>query len=374
MDIHGLWYSGKDSAKREAILRLSPDGEVQVIEQVSQQLLAQAGAAGLSVSSRLGNTARFIRFADGAAFETTENDAVDEMQRQWQPGLWSNLLHTLESHLGLVLVATLIVAVFVWGSVVYGIPAASKAIAYQLPQDTLNTVSKESMKVMDRVYFSPSQLSAEKKEALQQAFAPVLAEYPELPLKVLFRSGGERIGANAFALPDGTIVFTDEMIELAESNEELLTVLAHEIGHVELRHSLRSVIQNAVLGFAYVTLVGDGTAMADLLLGLPVLATTLSYSRDHETEADQFSAQYLDSAGIDRQAFVDLMSRLGETMHCQALLEDAADVDEKELSDAERLRLCEELAAEADEDESSRWFDYLSTHPNLDERLKDFMH
>ena len=46
-----------------------------------------------------------------------------------------------------------------------------------------------------------------------------------------FRHGGY-IDANAFALPSGIIVMTDELVELAKSDDELISVLAHEIGHV----------------------------------------------------------------------------------------------------------------------------------------------
>lgn len=372
MDIHGLWYNGKDASRCEALLRVQADGQVQIVAQHSGELLADAHAATLEISSRLGNSARFVRFANGAAFETTENPQVDELQRQWQPGLWRGLLHRLESHLGLVIAASLVVIVLIVGGAVYGVPAASKAIAFQLPQDTLDSVASESMTMMDKIYFEPSQLSDEKKAELHSAFAPVLADYPELNLRVEFRTGGERIGANAFALPDGTMIFTDEMVALSHNHDELRAVLAHEIGHVALRHSLRAVIQNAVLGFAYVTLVGDGSAVGDLLVGLPVLATTLSYSRDHETEADEFAARYLDKVGIDRRVFVNLMTRLGETAHCQHLLDEAEDVEREQLSETERLQLCEELAAQQGDDESAKWLDYLSTHPNLDKRLEDF--
>ena len=372
MDIHGLWYNGKDASRCEALLRLQADGQVEIVAQSDGRHLCEAHASTLEVSSRLGNSARFVRFSGGAAFETTENAQVDELQRQWQPGLWRGLLHRLETHLGLVIAASLVVLVLVVGGALYGVPAVSKTIAYQLPQDTLDSVASESMSVLDKFHFEPSQLSQGEKNELHQAFAPVLADYPELDLRVEFRTGGEHIGANAFALPDGTMIFTDEMVALSHSHDELRAVLAHEIGHVALRHSLRAVIQNAVLGFAYVTLVGDGSAVGDLLVGLPVLATTLSYSRDHETEADEFAARYLDKAGIDRRVFVDLMTRLGETAHCQHLLDEAEDVEPEQLSDTERLQLCEELAAQEGDDESAKWLDYLSTHPNLDKRLEDF--
>jgi Zn-dependent protease with chaperone function len=371
VNIQGRWFDGKNSQSREAVLTLRGDTSVCVTDAVTQESLVVANVNDLDISSRLGNSARFVRFANGAAFETTDNAAVDALQKKRIDGASAGLLHKLESHLGLVIVAAVLAVVVLVGGAVYGVPATARLIAFQLPQSTLDTVSAETLTILDRTHFDDSELSAERQAQLQAEFQPVLAQYPDLPLKVEFRKGGDKIGANAFALPDGTIIFTDEMIELSQTAQERIAVLAHEIGHVAERHSLRAVIQNAVLGFVYVALVGDGTAMGDLLIGLPVLATTLAYSRDHETEADVFSAQFLDQAGIERQAFVDIMQRLGDTMRCNELIDDAKDVDEDALSDTERLALCETLAEETD-DSDGQWQNYLSTHPGLKQRLIDF--
>ncbi|MDO3381971.1 M48 family metallopeptidase [Gilvimarinus algae] len=372
MQIHGRWYDGKSSKSTEATLAVAHDGQLEVRDQAAHSLLGEAHASAVSLSSRLGNSARFVRFASGAAFETTDNAAVDQLQRQWQPGRWRGVLHKLESHLGLVVCSAVLLVGLAWAGALYGVPATARVIAFSLPQDTLDRVSKETLGLLDRMHFSPSELPEQTRNQVREEFAPVLAQFPELPLKVEFRKGSEQIGANAFALPDGTIIFTDQMIELSKSADERGAILAHEIGHVALRHSLRAVIQNAVIGFVYVTLVGDGSAMGDLLIGLPVLATTLAYSRGHESEADAFSAEYLDRAGIDRQAFVDVMQRLGETMRCRYLIDEQEDVSYEQLSDKEHLALCETLAAEQGEDTDSSWMGYLSTHPELEERLEDF--
>ena len=372
MNIQGRWFDGKSSQACDATLTLRGDTSVSVSDVASGEPLIVANVNDLDISSRLGNTARFVRFANGAAFETVDNTAVDALQKKRIDGSSAGLLHKLESHLGLVLVAAILSIAVLVGGAVYGVPATARLIAFQLPQNTLDTVAAETMSILDRTHFDDSELSVDRQAQLQAEFKPVLAQYPDMPLKVEFRKGGDNIGANAFALPDGTIIFTDEMIELSQTAAERIAVLAHEIGHVAERHSLRAVIQNAVLGFVYVTLVGDGTAMGDLLIGLPVLATTLSYSRDHETEADVFSAQFLDKAGIERQAFVDIMQRLGDTMRCNELIDDAKDVDEEALSDTERLALCETLIDETDDEGGSQWQDYLSTHPGLEQRLIDF--
>ncbi|MDO3386077.1 M48 family metallopeptidase [Gilvimarinus sp. SDUM040013] len=370
MSIHGKWYSGSSAQPTEALLSVSDDGQLRVTAQSDGRVLAQELAAVAAISSRLGNTARFIKFDSGASFETRDNEQVDAIQKQWQGGR-KGLLHALESHMGLVVASAVIVAALMWGGAIWGVPAASKAIAYKLPQDSLDTVAEETLAILDRIHFAPSELSDVRKAELHKHFAPVLAEYPQLPLTVIFRHGGE-IGANAFALPNGTMIFTDEMVELAHSDDELVAVLAHEIGHVALRHSMRAAIANTILGFVYVTLVGDGTALSDLMIGLPVALTTFSYSRSHETEADEFSAAYLDRSNIDRTRFIDLMHRLGETAACTRLIEDSKEYDLESLNDDERLEVCEALASDHSDDSASMWLGYLSTHPDLEERLEAF--
>lgn len=102
---------------------------------------------------------------------------------------------------------------------------------------------------------------------------------------------------NAFAMPGGRIVMTSELIKKAEAPEEVAGVLAHELGHVMHRHSETQIIRAAGLQllFAMVTSGGGG----DTLSKLAGLATILRYSRQAESEADEFAQHILDSAEID---------------------------------------------------------------------------
>ena len=368
----GDWFFAGQAQRQRAQVRVDDAGAVRVFAVADNRELARAWANELEASSRLGNTPRFVYFPCGGALETGDNQAVDAMLQQWQPRWYQGWIHRLESHLPFVALTAVVVAVFVWGMVFRGIPATAEWMANRLPAQTLNTVSRETLGLMDRLYLSPTALSAEEQAQWQAEFAPVLQQYPELPLRVVFRRGGERIGANAFALPDGTMIFTDELVALSERPAELVAVLAHEVGHIHHRHSLRAMIQNSALGVGYVMLVGDASAVADLLVGLPVVAATLSYSREHEREADRFAADYLDRHGIDRQAFVDILQRMGDSTQCRLLLEEQAEVEEGDLTAAERVDLCEKLLAEREDSDRSDWSVYLSTHPGMKERLQEF--
>ena len=61
--------------------------------------------------------------------------------------------------------------------------------------------------------------------------------------EILFRSG--RGMANAFALPAGQIIMTDELVELAENDDQIYAGLLHEMGHVEMKHGIRRLLNDA---------------------------------------------------------------------------------------------------------------------------------
>ncbi|WP_111641057.1 M48 family metallopeptidase [Marinimicrobium alkaliphilum] len=338
--LDGHWYVANSSTRVPAQMHIMGSEVVQICD-VGAHPLARCKGDELRVSPRLGNTPRQVELPGLGIFETRDHATLDAWLSQWQPSRWRGWVHALESRWRFVLLTVIAVIAIGYLTVEYGLPAGANRIAHALPAETLDRVAHEALVIMDRLQFEPSELPESRQAELLASFTPMLERFPELPLRVLFRKGGEGLGPNAMALPDGTMIFTDEMIELAENDDELLAVLAHEIGHVAHRHSLRSVIQNATLGVAYMLIVGDASATADLMASLPIVMATLSYSRQHEWEADAFAAQVLDDMGIERDAFVTLMSRLGEHGH-------------------------------DDDDTGGRWDQYWSTHPDTRERLRAF--
>jgi Zn-dependent protease with chaperone function len=386
--LNGYWFDGKSSAQAAASLHADDSGLVRVIRTADDRLLQQVVFSAIRISTRIGDTPRFIHFPDGGKFETLDNAGADRLLRQHRPSLFNTLAHKLESHIYFVALTVVMVAGLTWLGVTYGIPAASKVIAYRLPQDALNLASTETLAMLDKTRMTPSRLAPDVQARVLKDFAPALQEYAPLHIRVIFRDGGD-IGANAFALPDGTIVFTDEMVELAQNDDELIAVLAHEIGHVKYRHALRSAIQGSSIGFLVSMLTGDLSAASSALAALPVVLTTMSYSRNFEREADQNALAYLDAHKIPRHVFVDLMERVMYTSHCDALLhEQQADRTGSNrparntpaaagtplatpAQTAARKAQCDKLIA-ADKSGTPAIMDYLSTHPATEERLQKF--
>lgn len=237
----------------------------------------------------------------------------------WQRALQSagarpGLAQRMQTHwpmlLGVLLVAVLGLAAFYrWGT-----PWAAAQLTRHVPLEWERGLSARAMEQIDRAWLKPSQLPAERQEALQTQFRALLARlepglkrYPAYAprYELHFRRG---LGPNAFALPGGTLVMTDELVEDAArqglGDDALLGVLAHEIGHVEHRHGTRLVVEQGVLN------VGLGLALGDVSSVVTLASTTLTslaYRRQHETESDCFALALMTRAQRPTAPMADLL-------------------------------------------------------------------
>jgi MAF protein len=118
---------------------------------------------------------------------------------------------------------------------------------------------------------------------------------------------------NAFALPGGFVYVNKGLIDHVSSDDELAGVLAHEVGHVVARHSIKKLqaLQGySILRILLVAAPGQGevgaaadTAFTQLLLG---------YSREDELLADQLGARYTKLAGFDPRGMISFLEKLQE--------------------------------------------------------------
>lgn len=117
---------------------------------------------------------------------------------------------------------------------------------------------------------------------------------------------------NAFALPGGPVYATRALMELAESDDELAAVLAHEVGHVVAKHTVKR-IQGAIgLQLLQILAVGTGAADGNTRQGLDFAFASLmtEYSQVDELQADKLSTKYMRLAGYDPKAAITFMERL----------------------------------------------------------------
>ncbi|MEC5399211.1 M48 family metallopeptidase [Uliginosibacterium sp. H1] len=115
---------------------------------------------------------------------------------------------------------------------------------------------------------------------------------------------------NAFAMPGGIVVVHSGLIAATRTPEELAGVLAHEVQHIELRHSLKALIKQTGLSALWALATGDlGGALAGEAAQRMM---SLGFSRDAEREADSAGFDALLRAGIDpagMPAFFDTLAK-----------------------------------------------------------------
>ena len=152
---------------------------------------------------------------------------------------------------------------------------------------------------------------------------------------------------NAFAVPGGYVFIHTGMIRMAEREGELAGVMAHEISHIYWRHMSKMMEKSRVATVA--TLVGalasiflGGAMAAPLLMGSMAAGQSamLKYSRDFEAQADSTGFKWMVKAGYNPRDMVTIFSKMNK----------------------------------------QRWLEggkvpiYLSTHPDVDNRIVELSH
>jgi len=313
MNIKGYYLDGKSSKRHEANLELNSHNGIKLYlhsagaQHIGQELI-MFNLDAIKIESRLANTAREITLAEEQLFISYDNDGIDALANRLSPTLKQrDWLHKLESNISAILLATFIMVAMVYAALIYGVPKSAHWLADNLP-NVVEAQFSDSLALLDQSVLQESQLSPAHQKDLKILMAPYYQAFNQLNIRIEFRSG---FGANAFALPDGTIVFTDDFIKLAKSDDEILAVLYHEIGHLANKHMLRRAIQASLMGSFILMVTGDLDTL-DIITGLPSLLLDLSYSRDFEIEADQFALEQMFQADINIDHFGVIMRRLAD--------------------------------------------------------------
>jgi Zn-dependent protease with chaperone function len=287
------WFDGQQGQARSVEVRVQ-DGHLHFGDQ-------QLSLARVQWPERLRHGRRLMVLQGGGVLSFTDAAAFDAWADATghRPGLierWQ-----LSWHLALMALA-LVTALFAAGWR-WGLPWASDELVKHIPLSAEQSIGDEVMALVDKQWMRPSQLSEAEQQAWRDRFTRMLAtarasgmDVPE-QWQLHFRRTSSTLGPNAFALPGGQVCMTDELVELLKDEPDaVLTILAHEAGHVQHRHGLRTLVRVSVLGAAVAVWLGD---YSSFLNGLPVLLAANGYRRDHEREADAFAREAARRGGVD---------------------------------------------------------------------------
>lgn len=306
IEFSAKYYDGVTSRARDVLVRVD---EANVVQVTGLEALTSYALGEVSVTPRLGSTIRSLTLPGGAKCETEDHAALDALERQAGTGRVGARLHALESNWRAALAAAALLFALIAVATKWGIPLLAERIANAIPPALAYDLGRGTLAIFDQTLLKPSQLPLARRDELEAAFRRMARHYPALPLTLAFRRG---MGPNAFALPDGTVVATDELVELAKNDEEILSVIAHEIGHVHHRHSLRMALESSTVLLLASAYLGDVTQLTTMSAALPGVYAQAHYSRGHETEADTFALDYLHTNHIPSQRFADILRSLSK--------------------------------------------------------------
>jgi Zn-dependent protease with chaperone function len=311
----GTWHPPRSNAAMGA--RLLVDGLRLSIQLEDGSVVCRDDLKAVKVSDRIGNVPRRVNLSNESLFETPDNDAIDGLLRAHKSDRtgWIAELEQFRPRLiGFVIVVFLLAGLIYR----YALPALVEVAVMVTPPAVPQWISSGTLASLDRTILSPSKLSTIEQKTIRDGFDKIasLSTRGTAGYKLNFRDGGI-VGPNAFALPDGTLVITDQLIQMAKGDTEMvLGVLAHEIGHVEHNHSLRQMYRAAGLAGLIMLIAGDIGSGGEEVLTDGAALVALSYSRSAESEADHMSVELMAKAGHDPAAigrfFKLLEDKLGD--------------------------------------------------------------
>jgi Zn-dependent protease with chaperone function len=326
------YFDGRSSRPRAVAVVAEVDGLRIRGEEVDRQVALRD----IEVSERLGAAPRLLRLGDGSYLESGEHDAVATVLRD--AGHRDGVVSRVQTRWPWALGALLLTLALIAAGYLYGLPVVAEFAAKRIPPEMEAALGQRAVKIVDAQMFAPSSLPPARQAELSAAFARI-APQDGRTYRLEFRAS--RIGPNAVALPGGIMVMTDELVKLARSDDEIIAVLAHELGHIEQRHFMRRLISSAIVGAVMTLLTSEASG---LLTALPATLADLGYSRDMEREADLFAIDLLKRNGLSPEPLATMLERL-EQAHGAS--NDKGGTNSKEIK---VLR-------------------YLLTHPHTDERI-----
>ncbi|WP_164852425.1 M48 family metallopeptidase [Rheinheimera riviphila] len=331
--IPGTYYLAASSQSCAAVLHYSTE---------SLSILDPAGAVlwqgnDFTTGADLPGLPLEVRLVDGSYFLPDDPKArLNQFQK-------AGLATRLEQHKTIIVLSVLLVPVLLWWISMVGIPKMAVAIVPWVPPTAIAAVDQQTLLMLDKTMLNPSELTADTQQYWREQWLQALTSLPQQQQRVIdiqFRQA-KHLGPNAFALPAGTVVFTDELVSLLKDKPDaLLAVFLHEVGHVQHQHGMTLLVQSTATSLVFAMLFTDLEGITEVLLGTGSSLLQASFSRQMESQADDFATDHLKALGKSSSGFIDAMQAI---------------------SSASGGKNAEEL---------EQWMQYLSSHPSSVERIE----
>jgi Zn-dependent protease with chaperone function len=299
------YTDGVTAAERTVEVRISADG-----------LAFDGGgrrhawpAEGLEMIDRAGDQVRLGHRGHGEARLVFEGAAARERLDGVLPGLTRRSRDSLRMDLrnfakigGAVVVAAALIVI--------SLPALTGLITTLIPLSVERELGEDTLETLGAIFKGADRRCDEPAgQAALAALTERLTSGGPLRVPVDVRVVPVDV-VNALALPGGTVLIFDGLLQKAGNPEEVAGVIAHEIGHTQFRHGMQRFVQayalSALLSIVAPSDIGAlAGAFAELLI-------QQSYSRDAEREADAYAVDTLNRIGVSAEGMAGFFDRLSD--------------------------------------------------------------
>ena len=298
-----LYYTGESLTSQARTLEFR-DNRLFILDQG----VSTALDLGREYSCDVANHRLCITFVDGGRYEIMEPTAA--LIQALEPTRLDRLFRRHERrpfYLTLILTFALM-GIFLMSQ--WGVPLVARAVILVTPDERLDTYSRVISGGLIDGLGKPSRLCPEARQQIRTKIQERLLAgktREQALIRVNFRSG---MGVNAFALPDGNIVLTDDLIHYVTTEQELMGIVGHEIGHVMERHALQRIIETLLLTFVWDVITGDLSSTAAAAASLPLVLQYSNYSKRAEFSADAYGKRLMEEQQMDPRYLAYFFAKL----------------------------------------------------------------
>jgi Zn-dependent protease with chaperone function len=374
-EFRAQYFDGNTSRKHEVTVRVAA-GVARIAGECVSREIAVAAAR---VSPRVGQAPQRVELPGGGLLLSVE---FDQIEAAFGSPRREALAHRLETSLPFVAAALVVLVVIFWAGYRWGVPWAAHEASKMVPRAAEAQLAEQVLRSADGLLLEPTTLDRARQTAIRTLFTELrtAAGLPD-STRLEFRRAKDFIGANAFALPGGVVVLTDQLVNGLAKDSQVGAVIAHELGHLAERHSLRIALQNSILGLVSMAMLGDVSAVAGIAVTLPATLAHSGYSRDFERAADRYAFELLHRTGRSPADFAEALAGLRElgqaaqrerARQSEQMVRRDGEGHDPNLSTNTPTSPARTDPVEPDVAGQAREGDlvgYLSTHPEIDERI-----
>lgn len=375
-EFSGAFYDGKSANKYPVRLRLTPerlelnfpDGH-QISWPYSTLEMSKTGSTGpVRLERSISNPDTIpesVVIEDPRFLHEAHRVAPGALGNVW------NQPHKRPVRYILMILALVILPPFIFAIWVYAIPAMTNAVADRIPTEWEEQLGQNYFKALFKEPLKDP--DPKTREALDTISKRLLTAVPDQPYHFRVYVHPSNM-VNAMALPGGTIVVFQGLINATETPEELAGVLAHEFQHVLKRHSTRNIVRSEAIGLFGLIISGNSESMTNVILQAGSVLEHLRYSRELESQADAEGMKMMLATRIDPKGMVRVFEKLEEEQHRQMneLKKDKEKGSKEKKSAKKNSKKKNKKKKDSDETGITlpEWTKYLSTHPEGKDRVE----